>query len=152
MQAACMSLVFENIKRWFAVNETSKPITKTPKGGRGLKASDDGRVDKTPSPSTKHVSFEITMTQAKQLFVSQLSKLRHQATEQECFEIDTPSYKETDAVHLIEELRMRDVDEALDVHEQEAKVGQGHKGVTPHIRATPHTPKSANMRPRDQFY
>ena len=29
---------------------------------------------------------------------------------------------------------------------------QGHKGVTPHIRAAPHTTKSTNTRPRDQFY
>ena len=31
-------------------------------------------------------------------------------------------------------------------------VGQGHKGVTPHIRATPFATKSANMRPRDQCH
>ena len=53
MQAACMSLMFENIKHWLVANDPSKPITKTPKGGRGLKASDDGRVDKTPSPKRR---------------------------------------------------------------------------------------------------
>ena len=53
--------------------------------------------DKTPSPSAKHVSFEITMTQAKQLFMNQLSNLRDHPTEQEYFETDAPSHKETDA-------------------------------------------------------
>ena len=131
MRAACMDLIFKNIKRWLVVSETLKPVTKTPKGGRGLKASDDERVDKTPSPNSKHVSFKITMTQAKQLFMNQLSKLRHKATEKEHFEIDTPSYKETDAVHLVEELRVRDVDKALDAHKQEMKIGQDHDSEHP---------------------
>ena len=77
------------------------------------------------------------MTQAKQLFMNQLSNPRDHPTEQECFETDTPSHKETDAVRLVDEPRMRDVDEALDVHEQEAKIDQGRDGVAPHIRATP---------------
>ena len=47
---------------------------------------------------------------------------------------------------------MRDADEALDVHEQEAKIDQGRDGVAPHIRATPFTTKSTITRPRDQFH
>ena len=84
--------------------------------------------------------------------MNQLSKPRHKATEEECFENFAPSYKEADAVRLIEQLRVRDVDKALDAHEQEVRVGQSHNGVTPHVRATPHATKSVNMRPRDQHH
>ena len=92
------------------------------------------------------------MTQAKQLFMNQLSKLRQKATEKEHFEIDTPSYKETDAVRLVEDSRVRDIDEALDAHGQEVKIGQDHDGATPRMRATPCVTKSANARPRDQCH
>ena len=44
------------------------------------------------------------MTQAKQLFMNQLSNLRNHPTEQEYFETDTPSYKETDAVRLVDDM------------------------------------------------
>ena len=144
-----MGIMFENIKRWLVVHATLKPITKTPQDGRAPKALDKERVDKTPSPKSKHASFEIAVTQAKQLFMNQLSRLRHKATEEEHFENDTPGHKESDAVRLLEGSRERDIDEALNAHEQEAKVGQDHGNVTPHTRATPCTTKSVNMRPRD---
>ena len=59
MQAACAGVMFDIIERWFEVNGSkkeapgsvqSKTITKTPDGERN---------DKTPSPSAKHVSFDI---------------------------------------------------------------------------------------------
>ena len=84
--------------------------------------------------------------------MNQLSKLRHEANEKECFEIDTPSYKKTDAVPLLKDLREHDVDKSLDAHEQEANIGQNHDDMTPHIRATPYMTRSTNMRPRDQCH
>ena len=147
MRAACVDVMFETIKRWLVVTETLKAITKTPKGERDYKSSSEEHVDKTPSPNAEHVSFEIAMTQAKQPFMNQLSKPRQKATEKECFEIDTPSYKETDAVRLVEDSRVRDIDEALDAHGQEVKIGQDHDGVKSRTRATPHVTKSANARP-----
>ena len=105
------------------VHVTLKPTTKTPQDGRASKASDKERVDETPSPKSKHASFEITVTQAKQLFMNQLSRLRRKATEKEYFENDTPGYKESDAVRLLEGSRKRDIDEVLNAHEQEAKIG-----------------------------
>ena len=103
MRLACIDIMFDNIKQWCVVNGNKKQppdsgalktITKTPDDAQGGKTPDDKRNDKTPSPRAKHVSFDITMTQAKKLFTTQMSKLRHQAVEKEHFEINTLSYKE----------------------------------------------------------
>ena len=51
---------------------------------------------------------------------------------------------------LLSALRERDVNAAFNSYLQEASVGQGQNGVTPHICATPHATQSANMRPHDQ--
>ena len=64
------------------------------------------------------------MTQAKKLFMTQMSKLRHQAQETECFKIDTPGHKEADVAPLLTALRECEVEEAFDPHEQEVNVGQ----------------------------
>ena len=144
--------MFDNIKRWCVVNgnKKNKPALAQPK--TITKTPDDERVDKTPSLGAKHVSFDITMTQAKKSFMIQMSKLHHQAQEDEHFEIDTPGHKESDVPPLPSTFRERDVDAAFDSCAQEASVGQGQNGVTPHIQATPHTTKSANMRPHDQHH
>ena len=103
--------MFDNIKQWHVANgnkkQTSdsgapKTITKTPDDKRGGKTPDGERNDKTPSPKTKHVLFNIAMAQAKKLFMTQMSKLRHQAQEKEHFKIDTPSHEETEVAPLLD--------------------------------------------------
>ena len=86
--------------------ETSKKKTPAPAQSKTImKTPDDERVDETPPPGTKHVSFCITMMQAKKSFMTQMSTLRHQAQEDECFEIDTPGYKESNVPPLLSTLR-----------------------------------------------
>ena len=68
-----------------------------------LKTPDDAQGNKTPSPgpAPKHVSFEITMTQAKELFMKQMTRVQHKAEAKEHFDTDTPVCKHNDLKPIV---------------------------------------------------
>ena len=69
------------------------------------------------------MSFEITMTQAKESFMKQMARFRHKAQESEHFGTDTPCCEDTDAIPIMSNLTEQDIDEELDPHAQETSVG-----------------------------